>query len=331
VRGKAFRSAPVLLICLVAAVIGAGAVLAGCGRLEATTIPIHGVSGPGQFDFENVPRPWGIGGSGYGYEGHGHFYLVGPEGQTLESFYWRDGHFVWADGKLADYQPGVMNLPDWQNVPDSSERTIKDTLNLLVNYLSGLGWWVRHTYIDSLKPLAVTFAVDDGDNGPFIEDILLRQFLYARYYGLNVDTLGIEYTSRPGTGRQNLTPAEGMAQSATKLWLKPPEGTDDQALNTAIAAQLPGEAARPGWTVKSLEVTTTYLESLRVNLTVVAAVGRPAEQAKAYAADVLALIQALNAEQGAGIAVLRFDAFDAAGAPLVRERWDLDLGRHSSA
>ena len=178
----------------------------------------------------------------------------------------------------------------------------------------------------------MTFSVDDGDNGPFIEDILLRHFLYARHFGLNVDKLGIEYPSRPDTGHRDLTPPEGMARSAAKLWLTPPAGADNNALRAAIAAQLPGEADRPGFTVKSLEVTTTYLESRRVTLTVVAAAGgQPADQAKGYAADALALIQSLNADQGAGIAVLRFDAFDASGAPLVRERWDLDLGRHSSA
>jgi hypothetical protein len=90
-------------------------------------------------------------------------------------------------------------------------------------------------------------------------------------------------------------------------------------------------SARPGYTVRLLEVATTYLESRRVTLSLVMAAGQPAEQAKGYAADVLALVQALNADEGAGIAVLRFDAFDAAGAPLIRERWDLDLGRHSSA
>ena len=68
-----------------------------------------------------------------------------------------------------------------------------------------------------------------------------------------------------------------------------------------------------------------------MTLSVVLAAGQPAEQAKGYAADILALVQALNADDGAGIAVLRFDAFDAAGAPLAQERWDLDLGRHSSA
>ena len=199
-----------------------------------------------------------------------------------------------------------------------------------MNYLSGLGWWVRHACIDSLKPLGVTFAVDDGDNGPFIEDILLRHFLYARTFGLNVDKLGIEYMSRPDLGHRDLTPTEGIAQLATKLWLAPPAGADNQALQTTIAAQLPGEAARPGCAVRSLEVTT-YLESRRVTLAVVAAGDRPAYQAKGYAADVQALIRALNADQGAGIAVLRFDAVDAGGALLVRERWDLDLGRHSSA
>ena len=111
-----------LLVCLIAGLIGAGVILTGCGRLEATTIPMRGVSGPGQFDFENVPRPWGIGGFGYGYDGHGHFYLVGQEDQTLESFCWRDGHFVWANGKLVDYQPGVLGLPGWEHVPTRPSR-----------------------------------------------------------------------------------------------------------------------------------------------------------------------------------------------------------------
>jgi hypothetical protein len=50
-----------------------------------------------------------------------------------------------------------------------------------------------------------------------------------------------------------------------------------------------------------------------------------------YAADVLALVQDLNTQENAGIAVLRFDAYDPSGTPLLQERHDLDLGRNSSA
>lgn len=146
-----------------------------------------------------------------------------------------------------------------------------------------------------------------------------------------MDTLGIEYRSRPDIGHRNLTPAKGMAQLAAKLWLTPPPGADNKALQATIAARLPGGADHPGYTVRLLEVTTSYLESRRVTLAIVATGDQSArDQAAGYAADVLALIQALNADQGARIAVLRFDAFDAGGAPLVRERRDLDLGRHSS-
>jgi len=331
-------------------------------RIEVTTTIPSDVMGPGRFDFENVPRPLVNG--GYSYSGYGHFQFVdASDPEQIEdpakrgpSFFWRDGHFVWADGSLMEVderlkqifrekgvltdkglpygerQSSIADIPDWAGIPDLSGLTTEQALNCAVRGLSGLGWWVRHTYIDSLEPLAVTFSVDDSDNGPFIEDILLRDFLYARTHGLKVDKLGIEYESRPDEGHGDLTPAEGMAQVAAKLWLTPPPGVNNKALQTTVAARLPGEGDRPGCTVKSLEVTTSYLESRRVTLAIVAAGNQSArDQAEGYAADVLALIQALNADEGAGIAVLRFDAFDASGAPLMQERWDLDLGRHSSA
>jgi hypothetical protein len=280
------------------------------------------------FEFENVPRP-PVSGS-YGYEGYGHFfaYDVYPRSR---SFSWRDAHFVWPDGSLMD--ASAYDSAAWlgRGLPDFSEETPKGALGYSVGkLLSGLGWWVRHTYIDSQEPLAVTFVVDDADNGPFLEDILLRHFLFARMRGLSVDKLGIEYKSRPNLGHRDLTPTESMAHAAAELWLTPPPGADNQALQATIADRLPGGANPPSYTVRLLEVTTTYLESRRVTLSLVMAAGQPAERAKDYAADMLALVQALNADEAAGIAVLRFDAFDAGGAPLIRERWDLDLGRHSS-
>ena len=51
---KQLRTLATALLAVAAVAVLGGT---GCGRLEATTIPIHGVSGPGQFDFENVPRP----------------------------------------------------------------------------------------------------------------------------------------------------------------------------------------------------------------------------------------------------------------------------------
>jgi hypothetical protein len=280
------------------------------------------------FEHENVPRPQIS--SSYGYQGFGHF-IAYDASQSGRPFFWRDAHFVWPDGSLAD--AGTYDSAGWlgRDLPDFSEETPREALSYSVGkLLSGLGWWVRHTYIDSREPLAVTFVVDDADNGPFIEDILLRHIVFARLRGLSVDKLGIEYMSRPDLGHRDLTPTEGMAQAAAKLWLTPPAGADNGALRATIADRLPGGADHPNYTVRSLEVTSTYLESRRVTLSVVLAAGQPAK-ATGYAADMLALVQALNANEDAGIAVLRFDAFDAAGAPLVRERWDLDLGRHSSA
>ena len=288
--------------------------------------------GPPFHLFQNVPNPPVSG--GYGYDSRdffGRFFLASGYDARGPSFFWRDAHFVWADGSYLD--TSTYDSAGWlgRDLPDFSEDTPEEALGYSVGkLLSGLGWWVRHTYIDSQKPLAVTFVVDDADNGPFIEDILLRHFLFARMRGLSVDKLGIEYESRPKLGHRDLTPAEGMAQAAAKLWLTPPPGADNQALQATIADRLPGGADDPGYIVRLLEVTTTYLESRRVTLSLEMAAGQPAEQAKGYAADILALVQALNADETAGIAVLRFDAFDAGGAPLVRERWDLDLGSHSS-
>jgi hypothetical protein len=316
-----------------ALLVAAAVVVLGCaGCRTEVSIPHRDdgdAFGPTAFEFQNVPRPEVS--SSYGYEGFGHFIAYGasPSGRP---FFWRDAHFVWSDGSLAD--ESTYDSAGWlgRDLPEFSEDTPKEALSYSVGkLLSGLGWWVRHTYIDSREPLAVTFVVDDADNGPFIEDILLRHILFARLRGLSVDALGIEYTSRPDLGHRDLTPAEGMAQTAATLWLTPPASADNGALRATIAEGLPGGADHPGYTIRLMEVSTTYLESRRVTLSVVLAAGQPVEQAKGYAADMLALVQALNANEGAGIAVLRFDAFDAAGAPLVQERWDLDLGRHSSA
>jgi hypothetical protein len=104
-----------------------------------------------------------------------------------------------------------------------------------------------------------------------------------------------------------------MAAAAAKLWLTPPAGVDNQGLQRTIADRLPGGADHPGYTVRLLEVTTTYLESRRVTLSLTMAAGQTAEQVQGYAADILALVQELNADEAAGIAVLRFDAFDAGG------------------
>jgi hypothetical protein len=282
--------------------------------------------------FENVPNPPV---SAYGCDSRdffGRFYLIDGHDTRGPSFFWRDAHFVWADGSYLD--TSTYDSAAWLGsaLPDFSRSTTEEALIYSVDrLLSGLGWWVRHTYIDSSKPLAVTFVVDDADNGPFIEDVLLRHFLFARLRGLSVDQLGIEYTSRPNLGHRDLTPPEGMVAAAGKLWLTPPAGVDNQGLQRTIADCLPGGADHPGYTVRLLEVTTTYLESRRVTLSLTMAAGQTAEQAQGCAADMLALVEELNAAEAAGIAVLRFDAFDAGGAPLIRERWDLDLGRHSSA
>jgi hypothetical protein len=322
------RRTPAIALLVVAVVV----ILCCAGCRTEVKIPHRDggdVFGPTAFEFENVPRPQVS--NSYGYKGFGRFiaYDAYPSGRP---FFWRDAHFVWSDGSLAD--ESTYDSAGWlgSGLPDFSEYTPKEALSYSVGrLLSGLGWWVRHTYIDSKEPLAVTFVVNDADNGPFIEDILLRQMLFARLRGLIVEKLGIEYASRPNLGHRDLTPTEGMAQAATTLWLTPPPGADNEALQASIAGSLPGGADHPGYTVRLLEVTSTYLESRRVTLSVVMAAGQPAELAKGYAAEMFALVQALNASEGTGIAVLRFDAFDSAGAPLLQERWDLDLGRHSSA
>jgi hypothetical protein len=319
----------------IALLVAAVVVVLGCAtsrtEVEIPQREDNDAMGPPSYLLEGVPNPPV---SAYGYDSndfYGHFFLINGNDLRGPSFFWRDAHFVWADGSYVD--TSTYDSAAWlgSDLPDFSGSTTKEALIYSVDrLLSGLGWWVRHTYIDSPKPLAVTFVVDDADNGPFIEDVLLRHFLFARMRGLSVDKLGIEYESRPKLGHLDLTPPEGMAQAAAKLWLAPPAGADNQGLQKTIADRLPGGADHPGYTVRLLEVTTTYLESRRVTLSLTMAAGQTAEQAKGYAADMLALVQALNADEAAGIAVLRFDAFDAGGAPLVRERWDLDLGRHSS-
>jgi len=116
------------------------------------------------------------------------------------------------------------------------------------------------------------------------------------------------------------------------LSLSAPAEPDDTAVQAMLKARLPTEEKRLGLVLRSLDVTGTFLECRRVTLTIgtTGAATAPSD-VTGYAADILALVQDLNTQENAGIAVLRFDAYDPSGTPLLQERHDLDLGRNASA
>jgi hypothetical protein len=139
VRGAMKRrrtTAPVLFA--VAAIV----VLSCAGCRVEVKIPHadHGVFGPTSFELEGVPRPEAS--AAYGYYGYGHFFVVDGNGAPGRSFYWRDNHFVWADGSVIA-QSDIPDSLGRLGVPDFAGLTAKEALGLSVHCLSGLGWWVR--------------------------------------------------------------------------------------------------------------------------------------------------------------------------------------------
>ncbi len=134
---------------------------------------------------DHIPDPLING--GYSYRGYGRFQLLegtagsdtlpGGEGSGPD-FFWRDGRFVWAPGRLMevdgdlirlmrekgmpfpDHQPTLADGPTYVFVTDFSGLPTEQALSLFVRDRGGLGWWVRHTYIDAREPLVVTFTVD---------------------------------------------------------------------------------------------------------------------------------------------------------------------------
>lgn len=325
-------------------------------RIEVTTTTMAGqavAEGLSGFRGDLIPQP--IIDGGYLYSGYGRFQLVGtvdgPEKlsgaeENGPYFFWRDGRFVWSDGRLMEVDERLLRLmeekgiafPDHQptlaevgdlGATDLSGYSAELALLVVVRGLGGAGWWVRHTYIDSLEPLVVTFVLDETDNGPFVEDVLLRAVLDARTRGLVIDSALVEYENRPGEQPRALTDGVDLEKAAAELWLTPPTAPDNEAVRATIEADLPSEATYPAWNLRLLEVRSTFLESRRVTLWVEAAdAGR--EEAETYAAEILASVLSLNAEKQTGIAVLRVDVVDPGGGPVFQARWDLDLGRDSS-
>ncbi len=324
-------------------------------RIEVTTTTVAGqfLEAMSGFRGDLIPMPFING--GYLYSGYGRFQLVGtvdgPEKlsgaeENGPYFFWRDGRFVWADGRLMEVDERLLRLmedidisfPDHQptlaevgdlGATDLSGYSTELALLVVVRGLGGAGWWVRHTYIDSREPLIVTFALDETANGPFVEDVLLRAVLDARTRGLGIDSARVEYEGRPGEQPRALTDGVDLEKATAELWLTPPAVPDNEAVRAMIEARLPSEETYPGWSVRLLEVRSTFLESRRVTLWVEAA-DADREEAEAYAAEVLASVLSLNTEKQTGIAVLRVDVVDPGGHPVFQARWDLDLGRDSS-
>ncbi|MHB1344118.1 MAG: hypothetical protein ACYCX3_07135 [Thermoleophilia bacterium] len=325
-------------------------------RIEVTTTTVAGqavAEGLSGFRGDLIPMPFING--GYLYSGYGRFQLVetldGPEKlsgaeENGPHFFWRDGRFVWADGRLMevddlllrmmedkdisfpDHQPTLADVGDL-GATDLSGYSTELALLVVVRELGGLGWWVRHTYIDSLEPLVVTFSLDETDNGPFVEDILLRAVLRARTRGLAIDSARVEYEGSPGEQPRALTDGVDLEKAAAELWLAAPATPDNDAVRAMIEANLPSPEAYPRWNVRLLEVSSTLLESRRITVWVEVADGDRVE-AEAYAAEVLASVLSLNAEKQTGIAVVRVDTVEPGGTPILQARWDLDLGRDSS-
>ncbi|MHB8869564.1 MAG: hypothetical protein ACYC8U_12320 [Thermoleophilia bacterium] len=305
------------------------------------------------FRGDSIPMPFIDG--GYAYFGYGRFQLLGTvDGPDKLSgaeengphFFWRDGRFVWADGRLMEVDEGLLRLMEDKGMPfpdhqptlaevgdldatDLSAYSTELALLVVVRELGGLGWWVRHTYIDAREPLVVTFSLDETANGPFVEDILLRAVLRARTRGLAIDSAQVEYEGRPDEQPRTLTDGGDLEKAATELWLAPPATPDNDVVRAMIEADLPSAEAYPGWNLRLLEVSSTLLESRRVTVWVEMADGDRVE-AEAYAAEVLASVLSLNADRQTGIAVVRVDAVDPGGNPVFQARWDLDLGRDSS-
>lgn len=325
-------------------------------RIEVTTTTVAGqdvAEGLSGFRGDLIPMPFING--GYLYSGYGRFQLVGtvdgPEKlsgaeENGPHFFWRDGRFVWAGGRLMEVDERLLRLmedkgfhfPDHQptlaevgdlGATDLSGYSTELALLVVVRGLGGAGWWVRHTYIDSLEPLVVTFSLDETDNGPFVEDILLRAVLRARTRGLVIDSARVEYEGRPGEQPRPLVEGVDLGEAAAKMWLAAPATPDNDAVRAMIEASLPSEETYPGWNLRLLEVGSTLLESRRVTLWVEAA-DADRQEAEAYAAEVLASVLSLNSEKQTGIAVLRVDVVDPGGTPVFQARWDLDLGCDSS-
>ncbi len=299
-----------------------------------------------------IPDP--IINGGYSYLGYGRFQLLqttagsdtAAGGGHGSQFFWRDGRYVWEDGRLMevdeglirlmrekgvdfpDHQPSLADLPDHHSGVDFSGLSTDQALSALVRELGGLGWWVRHTYIDAFEPLAVTFALEEDDNGPFVEEVLLRAAIHARTRGLAIASLRVEYLGHSSGRPQELNPADNLEEAAAKLWLVPPTTPDNDAVRAMVAAALPGEGAYPGWILRLLEVASTRLESRRVTVWVEAPHADRA-QAEAYMNEVLETVRSLNAEHGAGVAVGYVSVVDAGGNAVSGARCDLDIGRDS--
>lgn len=305
---------------------------------------------------DRIPDPLING--GFSYQGFGRFQLLqgtaGADtaaggGQQGPQFFWRDGRFVWTDGRLMEVDEELIRImqekglpfPDHQptladpayqllGVKDFSDLSTEQALAAFVRELAGLGWWVRHTYIDTFDPLAVTFVLDGADNDRFVEDVLLRAVLSARTRGLAIDSARVHYQSHPGGEPQYLNPGMDLDEAAATLWPQPPATPGNDTVRATMAAALPGEEAYPGWVLRLLEVSSSFLESRRVTIWVeAAAADADGAQAEAYSSEVLATVRSLNAEKQAGIAVVRVDVVDAEGNLVFGARCDLDLGHDS--
>ncbi len=354
------------LACVLVAGVGL-VLLSGCGasppfgdstsatRIEVTSStlidPPTALMAQGAY---GIPDP--IINGGYSYLGYGRFQLLqttaGSDtaaggGEHGSQFFWRDGRYVWEDGRLMEVDEGLIRLmrekglsfPDHQpsladptyqrlGVVDYSGLSAEQALSALVHELGGLGWWVRHTYIDAFEPLAVTFALEEDDNGPFVEEVLLRAAINARTRGLAIASVRVEYLGHSSGRPQELNPGDNLEEAAAKLWPVPPTTPDNDAVRAMVAAALPGEGAYPGWILRLLEVASTRLESRRVTVWVEAPHADRA-QAEAYMNEVLETVRSLNVEHGAGVAVVYVSVVDAGGNAVSGARCDLDLGRDS--
>ncbi|NLE73734.1 MAG: hypothetical protein GX604_03770 [Actinobacteria bacterium] len=354
-----------VLACVLVAGVGL-VLLSGCGasppfgdntsatRIEVTSStlidPPTALMAQGAY---GIPAP--IIDGGFSWLGFGRFQLLQTNagsntaagGGHGSQFFWRDGRYVWEDGRLMEVDEGLRRLmrekglsfPDHQpslanpayqrlGVVDFSGLSTDQALSALVHELGGLGWWVRHTYIDALEPLAVTFALEEDDNGPFVEEVLLRAAINAGTRGLAIASVRVEYLGHSSGRPQELNPADNLEEAAAKLCPAPPTAPDNDSVRAMVAAALPGERAYPGWTLRLLEVASNPLESRRVTVWVEAPHADRA-QAEAYMNEVLETVRSLNVEHGAGVAVVYVSVVDTGGNAVSGARCDLDLGRDS--
>ena len=336
-----------LLAVLGVFVAGCGSSLAGQGALSSmpassdATQPAAVTSSRSGYGGDGIPMPWVDG--GYTYLGHGHFVILSGS----QDFFWRDGHFVNPDGTLflvperiqqtlkakglpvPDHQPTAAEFSPDLGKDALSGMPLTEALWVVGHELSAQGWWVTDTRVDSQQLLGLTFVVTQGENDPFVDAVLERAVLLARKRGLPIEDLHVETQDQQGTVVASSDyPAALLDPLTSRLWSAAPAAPDATQVEGLLKSRLPKPEQYPGVSLRSLTVTSSYLESRKVE--VVFATSGPDVAPSAvtgYSAALLDSVERLNQDEKTGIAVLRFDAVDPSGVALLRDRHDLDLGQ----